>query len=141
MKTKILLRIAAGCLLFFSLGHSIGHFTRHNVTDPKAKEVLQLMTENKFDMFGQVRSYDDNYTGMSFNLIFTLIAFLIVIWLLSNQVDNQPKFIRNLLIPIAICVLGFSITSFMYFFPLPAITCLIATILMTVSIIKLSNEN
>jgi hypothetical protein len=141
MKTKILLRIAAGCLLFFALGHCIGHLTRHQVTDPKAKEVLQIMSSNKFDMFGQMRSYDENYTGMSFNLIITLITITIIVWLLSGSADKQAKLTRNLLIPIVICVLGFSITGFLYFFLMPAITCLIASIIITIGILKLKTEN
>lgn len=137
MKTKIILRIAAGCLLFFALGHSLGHFTRHNVTDPKAKEVLQIMIENKFDMFGQMRSYDENYTGMSLNLIFTLLSFVAFIWLLSYHVEKQPIFVRNLLLPITFCILGFCITGFLYFFLIPALTCLFATVLLLFGIVKL----
>lgn len=136
MKTKILIRIAAGCLLFFAMGHSIGHFTRHNVTEPKAKEILQRMIDNKFDMFGQMRSYDENYNGMSLNLIFTLIAFTILLWILFSDANNHYKSVKYLLIPIAICILGFSVTSFLYFFPMPAIACLIASILLIISIVK-----
>lgn len=137
MKTsKILLRVAAGCLLFFALGHSIGHFTRHNVADSKAKEVLRQMTENKFDMFGQMRSYDENYTGMSLNLIITLLTLASILWLVSSQIEKQPMLARNILIPITICILGFSITSFLYFFTIPAVTCLIASILTTWTIFR-----
>jgi len=141
MTPKLLLRIAVGCLLFFALGHSLGHFTRHDVTDPKAKEVLRQMTENKFDMFGQLRSYDENYTGMSLNLIFTLLALASVLWIISTQTEKQPILARNILIPIAICVFGFGITSFLYFFTIPAVTCLLATILTTATIFKLSGKS
>lgn len=140
MKTKILLRAASGCLLFFAIGHSIGHVTRHTVTDPKAQEVLNIMSENKFDMFGQMRSYDENYTGMSLNLIFTLLAFVCILWLLSGQVETQPQFVRNMLLPIAICVLGFCATSFLFFFPVPAITCLLASILLLIAIVVLTKK-
>jgi len=141
MKPKLLLRIATGCLLFFAFGHSIGHFTRHNVNDPKAKEVLQQMTENKFDMFGQLRSYDENYTGMSLNLIFTLLAFASILWLLSSQTEKHSLIVKNILVPITICVFGFSVTSFLYFFTMPAITCLLTTILTTWAIFKLNDQN
>jgi hypothetical protein len=141
MKAKFLLRIATGCLLFFALGHSIGHFTRHNVNDPKAKEVLQHMMDNKFDMFGQLRSYDENYTGMSLNLIFTLLAFASMLWILSTQTEKHPQIVKNILVPITICVLGFSATSFFYFFTMPAITCLLTSILTAWAILKLNNKN
>jgi hypothetical protein len=137
MQPKILLKIAAGCLLFFAIGHSVGHFTRHDVEDPKAKEVLRQMTENRFDMFGQLRSYDENYTGMSLNLIFTLLAFASILWILSVWAERQPLLVQNILIPLTMCTFGFSVTSFLYFFPMPAITCLIASILTTFTIIKI----
>lgn len=138
MQSKLLLRIAAGCLLFFATGHSIGHFTRHEVTDPQAKEIIQLMTEYQFDMFGTMRSYDENYTGMSLNLLITLAALITLIWILSNEVDHHRNLAKHLLIPIAACVAGFSVTSFLYFFPLPAITCLAASACLLLVIIKSS---
>lgn len=137
MKTKLLLRIAAGCLLFFATGHSIGHFTRHNVADPKAREVLHQMSINKFDMFGQLRSFDENYTGMSLNLIFSLLALAALLFILSAQTEKQAVLVKNLLIPITVCVCGFGITSFLYFFPMPALSCLLAVVFTTWAIIKL----
>lgn len=130
MTPKILLRLAAGCLLFFAIGHSVGHVTRHHVADPKAQAVLRQMADNRFDMFGQLRSYDENYTGMSANLILTLIAFATVLWIFSNWGRTQPTVVRTLLLPIMLCTLGFSITSYVYFFPVPAISCLLAALFM-----------
>ncbi len=137
MKPKLLLRIAAFCLLFFAAGHTIGHFSRHATKDPKALSVLKQMSENKFDMFGQLRSYDENYTGMSFNLIFTLLSFAAILWILSAASERQPIIARHILIPIIICVLGFGITSFLYFFPMPAVTCFLAAGLIALAIVKL----
>ncbi len=140
MKPKLLLRVAAGCLLFFAFGHSMGHFNRHHVTDPKAKEVLQQMIEHKFDMFGQLRSYDENYTGMSLNLIFTLLALAAVLWLLSTHTEKQPVLVKQVLVPLTLCILGFSVTSFLYFFPVPAVTCLVAAVLIAAAIFKLNDK-
>jgi len=138
MTPKLLLRIAAGCLLFFALGHSVGHFTRHNVEDPKAKEVLRQMIENKFDMFGQLRSYDENYTGMSLNLIFTLLALASILWILSSYTEQNSVLVKKILIPITLCIFGFSVTSFVYFFPVPAVSCLLASFSMVFAITKLN---
>lgn len=139
MKAKTLLRISAGCLLFFAVGHSIGHFTRHKISDPKAKEVLQIMTDNKFDMFGQMRSYDENYTGMSLNLIFCLLALVAILWVISCNVDSQPRFAMHLLLAITFCVLSFGITSILYFFMMPAVTCFVSTVLLLICIMKLKS--
>lgn len=128
MTNKLLLRIAAACLWFFAFGHTIGHITRKDTNDENARKVLQLMSETKFDMFGQMRSYDENYTGMSLNLIVTLITLGILLWNLSVlEIENQKRMSVSILILI-LCMVGFSVTSFLYFFPLPAVSCLLAAI-------------
>jgi hypothetical protein len=140
MSPKLLIRLASGCLLFFAMGHTVGHFTRHNVTDPKAKEVLQAMSENHFDMFGEMRSYDENYTGMSANLILTLISFAALLWILSGTAIENKKRTTMLLIPILFCVSGFAATGFLYFFHLPAISCLGASALLLITIGQLNRK-
>jgi hypothetical protein len=137
-KPKLLIRIAAGLILFFLIGHSMGHFTRHDVTDLKEKEVLQVMSNNQFDLFGETTTYDHMYTGMSMNLIFTLLAFTIILWHISNIRTENKKLATQLLLPVTLCVFGFCITSFLFFFPIPAITCLIAGVILTFAIIKLN---
>jgi hypothetical protein len=128
MNSKVLFRIAAGCILFFVLGHSFGHFTRHSTSDPDKSAFLKVLAEKKFDMFGYMRSFDENYTGMSLNLIFTLIMLTIILWTLGGNANSNPLIIRKIAIPVAACILGFSITSFLYFFPVPGITCMLAFI-------------
>jgi 4-amino-4-deoxy-L-arabinose transferase-like glycosyltransferase len=137
MKSKLLIRIASGLLLFFALGHSIGHFTRHSTPDPKAQAVLKEMSDNKFDMFGSLRSYDENYTGMSLNLIFTLLTLAFVLWILSSRVEENQKLVRALLLPIGLCVAGFCITSFLFFFVVPAVTCLLAAFILIYAYLQL----
>jgi hypothetical protein len=140
MNSKILIRIAAGCILFFAIGHSLGHGGRYDVVEPKAKVVVQMMKDVKFDLFGQQRSYDENYTGMSLNLIFTLLVFTVLLWVISGLSVDHKKVSVNLLLPINICIAGFAVTSFLFFFPVPAITCLLAFLLITISIIQLSKR-
>lgn len=135
---KLLIRIAAGCMLFFAFGHTMGHFTRYEVDDQKEKEVIQTMVDNKFDLFGQTTTYDQMYTGLSLNLIFTLIAFVIILWQISNISKDDKKLAIKLLLPVTLCVFGFSITSFLFFFPVPAITCLVGGLLSTFALIKLN---
>jgi hypothetical protein len=137
MKAKLLIRIAAGCMLFFALGHSAGHATRKNIDNPQAQEVLKAMTSFKFDQFGQMRSYDENYTGMSLNLIATLLMLTVLLWFLSKLAEQSPKATRQILLPVALCSFAFAVTGFLYFFLLPAFTCLIAGLLLATAIYKL----
>lgn len=128
MKPALLLRLAAIFLFVFATGHSIGHLTRHDVTDPKALEVQKQMIENKFDMFGTLRSYDENYEGMSLNLILCLLTFIALLWIASGFTEKAPGLVRKITLPLFVCILGFAMTSIFYFFPGPAVTCFLAAV-------------
>lgn len=139
MKSKLLIRIATGFVLFFAAGHTIGHLTRHDVTDEKALEVQKMMMDYKFDMFGSMRSYDENYTGMSLNLIFTLVSMALLLWIISTDaVSNALKSI--LILPIALCLLGFAFTSYQYFFIAPTVSCFLAFFLLILAYFRLKTE-
>ena len=133
MNPKLLLRLAAFSLLVFATGHSIGHLTRHDVTDPKAVEVQRMMMDHKFDMFGTLRTYDENLEGLSLNLILTLLVFIAILWILSGEAQGSPNLTRRILLPIFVCVLGFAFTSIFYFFPGPATTCFLAAVCIAVA--------
>ena len=140
MNPKTMLRIAAFFLLVFATGHTIGHLTRHDVADPTAVEVQRMMMDHKFDMFGTLRSYDENYEGMSLNLILTLLVFVVVLWILSGQTSSCPALVRKILIPVFVCILGFALTSIFYFFPGPATICFIAAACIGVAMKKLAQQ-
>jgi hypothetical protein len=138
MTPKLLLRIAAGVVLFFALGHSMGHFTRKNLSTPEAKTVYRVMEEFKFPIGSQMRSYDEFYEGMSLNLIITLLTITALLWVMSNISSQHPKIGIQILWPLLFCLSAFSATGFLYFFTLPALTCFIAGILILVTIFRLS---
>ena len=138
MTPKLLLRIAAGLVLFFAFGHTIGHVTRHQ-GEGVQQTVGQTMQDVKFDFFGNTTSYDGMYNGMSLNLIFTLLAFAAVLWMLSNVAFDRPRLVKQLLIPVALCLFGFAVTSFLYFFFVPAVTCFLASLTLGVAAWRLNN--
>ncbi len=134
MKPTHVLRMAVFCILFFAAGHSIGHFTRKATTDSKAAEVFTLMETYKFPIGGELRSYDEFYTGMSLNLIAALIAFALVLWVASLMATQFPRACRKILLPVLLCMIAYTITGFLYFFVVPAATCLLASLLIVYSL-------
>jgi hypothetical protein len=134
MDAQLFIRLASFCLIIFAAGHTVGHVMRTKTKDSKAQEVLKQMSYNKFNMFGKMRSFDENYVGMSLNLIFTLLTLAITLFILSYYVYTNTQMVRSVLIPISICVLGFAITSFRYFFTVPGVTCTVAFVLIVFSI-------
>jgi hypothetical protein len=137
MTPKLLLRIAAGCVLFFAFGHTIGHTTRHQAEGAQ-QTVVQTMSDVKFDFFGNTTSYDGMYNGLSLNLIFTLIAFAVILWVAPNLANEKPKVTARLVVPVALCVFGFAVTSFLYFFLVPAITCFVAAVLIGIAAVRMN---
>ncbi|WP_128546778.1 LIC_13387 family protein [Larkinella soli] len=126
MNPKLSLRLASGCALFFLAGHSIGHLTRRQIDDPAGQSVLRHMESFRFPIGGQLRTYDEFYTGMSLNLIISLAMLAVLLWLLSSLTVSQAAVVRKLLWPVMGCLFLFSVTSFLFFFPLPGISCALA---------------
>ncbi|MGJ4745429.1 LIC_13387 family protein [Leptospira sp. SA-E8] len=143
MSAKILLRIAVFLLLFHVVGHSFGMASRKNVTQEKAKELLQNMSEVKVPMFGDdsAHTYDDFYFGMGVNLSIALLAFAALLWILSGLAASNPKEVVKVLYPILFCLLAFTGIDFAYFFPLPALTCLFAALAIIGAQVQLSKKS
>jgi hypothetical protein len=137
MSPKILLRIAAGAVLFFALGHTMGHFTRKNLSTPEAQAVYKVMEDFKFPIGFQMRSYDEFYEGMSINLIITLLTLTAILWVSSSVCGQNPEAGIQILWPVLFCMIAFSVTGFIFFFTLPAVTCVVASILILISIFQL----
>lgn len=140
MTPSLLIYIASGLLLFFAFGHAIGHFSRHKIAGEDATNVFQLMKTTQFNQFGKMRSFDENYTGMSFNLMAILLTLSTILIGTAIYLDTFLLQAGLLLIPISFCTLIFSITSWRYFFPLPAITCFLATICLIIADVIIWNK-
>lgn len=141
MKVKLLLRVASSCVLFFALGHLVGHLTRKSSPDPKLQEVFRQMEEVKFPIGTQFRSYDEFFNGMSINLSITLAAIAVLLWMISNAASSAPKTCYMLLWPILLCLVGFAITGFVFFFLVPAVTCVAVSVLILMALNSLHKHN
>lgn len=140
MKPTLALRLATFCILFFIGGHTIGHITRKDAADPKARQVFALMEEYKFPIGNQFRSYDEFYTGMSLNLIASLMVFALLLWVASEIAGKEPGACNKILFPVLLGTIAYTITGFLYFFVVPALTCLIASLLIAYSLYQLNKS-
>jgi hypothetical protein len=137
MQPKLLLRIAAFFILFVAVGHTLGNCTRKATTDARQQEIFKQMADYRFDFGGSMRSWDNFYDGMSLDVSLTLVIFTVLLWLISGPVNKYPVFCTSLLWAILACFTGFTIIGFMYFFIVPAICTLIASLLVTIVIFQL----
>ena len=58
--------------------------------------------------------------------------------LISGYTEQYASLCRKLLMPLALCIGVFCITGFLYFFMVPAVTCLLACVLLVYAIVKLA---
>lgn len=137
MQPKLLLRIAACCIFFVAVGHTIGNITRKQTTDAQQQEVFKKMEDFKFDFNGSVRSWDILYNGMSIDVSISLVVFTVLLWKISSATNTYPEFCTKLLWPVLVCFVLFTITGFMYFFIVPAISTLLACIFVVIAMLKL----
>lgn len=140
MSVKNLLRITLFLVLFFLLGHTVGLITRKNVTAPESKQIISLMEQTKIEMQGVDKTYDQFYEGMSANLSITLLSLAILLWMLIRLENNNRVVVKQLLIPVILLLSLFTVTGFIYFFLVPAITCLMASITSIFAYYKLSRS-
>ena len=141
MRPKLLLRIAAFCILFVAVGHTTGNITRKQTTDVQQQEVFKKMEDVKFDFFGSVRSWDNLYNGLSIDVSIMLVVFTVLLWKISGAANTYPEFCIRLLWPVLACFVLFTITGFMYFFIVPAISTLLACIFIIIAMIQLNSKS
>ncbi len=137
MKPKLLLRLAALVILIHILGHLMGHSTWKTPQDPARQEVVNMMLEQKSPFMGAIRSLGDYYEGYSNIITVTLVTLMVILWLLSGVSTESTKISKIVLIPIALCLLTFSVFEFIYFFPFAASISLMAGLLIGISVWRL----
>lgn len=141
LSAKLLIRVAAGALLFFALGHSAGHYELTHSADTGKALALKLMDVKKFDMPGGVqRSLAENLIGYSLivaTMLFTIIGVLIYLSRLAYPV-LQAQWGGLAILAAGLAVVG--AWCFMYFFALPGLSCLVAALALGFAAVRLQKD-
>ncbi len=141
MKPKLLLRIAAACVVVHFLGHLVGHFTwKDSKGNTTREEVVRQMTEKEFDFMGATRSFGDYYEGYSAVLLIVYLTLIMLILSISKFAEHQPQTARNLIAPISMCLIAFGILEFVYFFPFAASMSTLAGVAAFLSMVGLTQK-
>ena len=140
MKAKLLLRIAAGLMLFHALGHSMGMTQWDKPTDAEHVLVINSMKDHRFPFMGAVHSYADSFSGFGYAGTIAMLLITCLLWLTASFSNAQPQISTKILLLLFVSLVALCIMEFIYFFPLAAITTLLAAILTGVSILKLAKR-
>ena len=119
MRVSLLYRVASGLLVLFAIGHTLG-FRR---TDPRwgADSVVGAMRTTRFNVDGFSRTYWDFFTGFGLFVTVFLLFAAILAWELGGLVKDQLMFLSVVRWAFAICFVGITVLSWMYFFIIPGI--------------------
>jgi hypothetical protein len=127
MTAKVFLRIAAGAITIFELGHTLGGmiFTKSNGVEDDI--VIEALKAYRVDMPGNTRSHYDFYIGEGWYLSATLATMIAVCWLLSSAATESPALVRRLSLVISLFFAGSVVLCAVFFFPAPLVMSAIAS--------------
>jgi hypothetical protein len=134
MKPRTLLRIAALSILIHLIGHTFGHFTWKETTDPVKQEVIRQMTGPQFEFMGSMRSMGDYFEGYSLILFVVYGMSIALILSAARFSDSNHDIARKVLTPIGIGYTAFGVIEFLHFFPFAASMSLGAGVLIILAI-------
>ncbi|MCW7487205.1 hypothetical protein EHQ94_10050 [Leptospira meyeri] len=132
MKSKWRLFTSIGLMVFFLIGHTIGSLTRKELKLENSIHTLHAMETTLVELPGGLSDHtvDEFYQGMSLSLD---VSILLVIGLLTICLTDEPLQSRSkLLLFVIFWTTSISVLSFRYIFPVPAFTCLVCSVLLTV---------
>ena len=130
MKAPILYRVAAGLLLLFAIGHTLGF----RQSDPKwgVDTLIGSMRSIHFDAQGFSRSYWDFYVAAGFLVGVFLLFSAILAWQLGGLSAETLAQMRGIAWSFALCFAAGTFLSWRYLFIIPIVfsgvitLCLIA---------------
>lgn len=116
MRAKLPLRISAGVLLLFAIGHTAG-FLSFRPKEPEAVAVLESMRRVPFDFGGQTVHWLDLYRGFGLAISISGFAFPIIAWRLSTATPAEAPLARLIAWLLCAIQLGSAVLSLLYFGP------------------------
>lgn len=141
MGPKILLRIASVLMLFHDVGHTIGHSGWKHSPDPAKQQIIDQMIGSRFPFMGAVHSMGDYFEGYGYTASLALLLIAAILWLLSDAPAQTGPLVKKLLIVTTVTLLAWGIAELIYFFPFAASFTLLAALLTSISIFRISKES
>jgi hypothetical protein len=119
MTAKLMLRIAAGISLLFTLGHSLGGLKLWSPIGSNA--VLQAMKDVPFRTMGVNRTYLDFYRGFGWSLSVAMLLQTVLLWQLASLARADAASVRPLIAAFIAATLAGAVISWRFLFPIPAL--------------------
>lgn len=116
---SIFYRIAAGLLLLFAIGHTVGF----RQTDPQwgVDSLVASMRTIHFDVQGFSRTYWDFFVGAGFTVGLFLLFAAVIAWQLGGLSRETLRLMPLVTWTMAVLFVGVTVLSWMYLFIVPVI--------------------
>lgn len=137
MKPKILLRSASVVMLIHCIGHTMGHSTWKQPTDPVQQEIVKQMTTHPFPFMGAVHTIGEYYNGYGFAATLALLLISAILWIVSGVKTGDVPMVKKILVVMTILLLGWGINELIFFFPFAAAFSLLSMFLCIIAIFNL----
>jgi hypothetical protein len=134
--TTLLLRIASGVSLLFTLGHTMGGLKKWSPMGDN--DVLKTMGAVHFDTMGVHRSYLDFFMGFGWFLSVAMLMQTVLLWQLASLARAHPADVRGMVVVIALAVLASGIIAWRFIFPIPAIFSAVLFLLLAAAAVTAS---
>jgi len=140
MRAWIWLRVLAGVLLFFTLGHTMGVLTPPAGGSPAAG-VLETMRSVHFPVMGFERSYAEFYRGFGLFVSMTFAILAVIAYQLSVVSKRDPRQAIPMAITLQAACVTSAILSWQFFFAAPIVMSLVAVACSTMATANLVRDS
>jgi hypothetical protein len=134
MAIKISLAASILVFLMLAVGHTASTLTRKDTTDPAVLSAFAAMENAVVPRTAGTspRTMADFDLGMNLNLSLALVACIGSLGILLRSVDSSPLLVPALLWPILFFAVSLAVTSFVYFYALPAVgLCVVGSLFLS----------
>jgi hypothetical protein len=135
MIEKILLRLASIAMLVHDAVHTYRILLWNETDDPAQQEVIRLMTTQRFQLSGVMRSMGDRFEAFFLADSLALLFFAVVFWLLSS--DPKSPLAKSVSITMFFILTAWWIVELIDLFPAAAFPTALAWLLLGIVLIRL----
>lgn len=132
MISKWRISISLGLMVFFFIGHTVGTLTRKDVKSENSIQTIKAMETTFVELpsGSSDHTIDQFYQGMSLSLDISILIIIGLLLICLGDEQLPGKYRSRILLYVIFWTASIAIISFLFIFPVPAITCLLAAILL-----------
>ena len=135
MKAATWLRLLAGLLALFALGHTLGTAAPKVTHGAGEASVFAAMQDFSFPIMGFTRTYWELYRGFALVISLQLLVMMVIAWQLGTISVKNARQALPIAVTLQIGCLGLFVLSWMFFFTAPIVMAFLAVLFSTIAVV------